>query len=289
MITSSSAGIGRKPRHHLRISAFATSFATGWVAHDLTRGLIDFGGNHGPLPEDRRRHPAPDVVSYPARARKHRNKPYLRARRPDPREIPRADLRCQHLTRPGLDAAPPPAHATELVLIVQDPDVPISKPGPGVDAIVRACLPRQHPRERTSAPQHDRTAEARQGRPWPPRAHGPHRYVFQLFAVDRRLELPQTFTLDQVIEAMSGHVIARARLDGTYRSRRAAPPLPARPPAGAARRAPSRPSGREIQETPARPNWPRRPQARAAQGVRRPAQQPARTVPTVWAPQRPSS
>jgi phosphatidylethanolamine-binding protein (PEBP) family uncharacterized protein len=49
--------------------------------------------------------------------------------------------------------------------------------------------------------------------PIPP--HGPHRYVFQLFALDRRLDLPAKFKLSDALAAMSGHVIGRARLEGT--------------------------------------------------------------------------
>jgi phosphatidylethanolamine-binding protein (PEBP) family uncharacterized protein len=53
----------------------------------------------------------------------------------------------------------------------------------------------------------------------PPRSHGPHTYVFQLFALDCRLELPDKFILADTLSAMTGHVIARARLDGTYENR----------------------------------------------------------------------
>ena len=53
----------------------------------------------------------------------------------------------------------------------------------------------------------------------PIRSHGPHSYVFQLFAVDQPPALPDSFTLDDVIGAITGHVIGRARLDGTYEIR----------------------------------------------------------------------
>ena len=55
--------------------------------------------------------------------------------------------------------------------------------------------------------------------PMPVRSHGPHAYVFQLFALDRALDLPASFTLDQVLTTIAGHVIGRARLDGTYEIR----------------------------------------------------------------------
>jgi phosphatidylethanolamine-binding protein (PEBP) family uncharacterized protein len=51
------------------------------------------------------------------------------------------------------------------------------------------------------------------------RSHGPHTYVFQLFAVDQALGLPAGFTLDNAVAAMTGHLLGRARLDGTYEIR----------------------------------------------------------------------
>ena len=53
----------------------------------------------------------------------------------------------------------------------------------------------------------------------PVRSHGPHSYVFQLFALDQAVARPDGFTLDDAIAAIKGHVIGRARLDGTYEIR----------------------------------------------------------------------
>ena len=50
-------------------------------------------------------------------------------------------------------------------------------------------------------------------------SHGPYSYVFQLFALDHRPNLPGTFTLTDALRTMTGHVIGRARLDGTYEIR----------------------------------------------------------------------
>jgi phosphatidylethanolamine-binding protein (PEBP) family uncharacterized protein len=55
--------------------------------------------------------------------------------------------------------------------------------------------------------------------PMPPGSHGPHSYVFQLFALDAPLSVRDAFTLDDVIAAMQGHLLARARLDGTYENK----------------------------------------------------------------------
>jgi phosphatidylethanolamine-binding protein (PEBP) family uncharacterized protein len=50
-------------------------------------------------------------------------------------------------------------------------------------------------------------------------SHGPHSYVFQLFAVDVPLDLPDKFGRADALRALAGHVVARARLDGTYEIR----------------------------------------------------------------------
>jgi Raf kinase inhibitor-like YbhB/YbcL family protein len=45
----------------------------------------------------------------------------------------------------------------------------------------------------------------------------PHRYVFQLYALDRRLGLSPGATPHDFRRAIEGHVLAEARLVGTYR------------------------------------------------------------------------
>ena len=68
---------------------------------------------------------------------------------------------------------------------------------------------------------HGRGGLGHRGRagPMPVPSHGPHSYVFQLFALDYQPELAGKFTLAGALHAMAGHVIARARLDGTYEIR----------------------------------------------------------------------
>jgi Raf kinase inhibitor-like YbhB/YbcL family protein len=128
---------------------------------------------------------------------------------------------------PALSWTEPPAGTAELVLIVQDPDVPIGKPAIhaltlGIDPSL-AGLPENALSSPSPVPgiRHGKGAMGRRGwaGPMPVRSHGPHAYVFQLFAVDRALDLPAGFSLDQVAAAITGHVIGRARLDGTYEIR----------------------------------------------------------------------
>ncbi len=52
--------------------------------------------------------------------------------------------------------------------------------------------------------------------PDPPPGHGPHRYCFQVFALDKALELHGSPIRTQVAHAMKGHVIAKGLLVGTY-------------------------------------------------------------------------
>lgn len=52
--------------------------------------------------------------------------------------------------------------------------------------------------------------------PRPPAGSGVHRYQLQLFALDTRLELPDDADRADLVRAMRGHVLAKARLVGTF-------------------------------------------------------------------------
>jgi phosphatidylethanolamine-binding protein (PEBP) family uncharacterized protein len=52
--------------------------------------------------------------------------------------------------------------------------------------------------------------------PDPPRGHGPHRYAFQLFALDKTLPLASRFGRSSLLSAMRGHVLARGVLVAMY-------------------------------------------------------------------------
>ena len=52
--------------------------------------------------------------------------------------------------------------------------------------------------------------------PRPPKGDRPHRYHFQLLALDRTLDLPLGATRDQLLQAAAGHVLAAGELVGTY-------------------------------------------------------------------------
>jgi Raf kinase inhibitor-like YbhB/YbcL family protein len=52
--------------------------------------------------------------------------------------------------------------------------------------------------------------------PRPPKGDRPHRYHFQVLALDRMLDLPLGATRDQLLTAAAGHVLARGDIVGTY-------------------------------------------------------------------------
>lgn len=55
--------------------------------------------------------------------------------------------------------------------------------------------------------------------PDPPTGHGPHRYVFQVYALSRAVPLQAQAEKKDVLAALKGNVLARGRLIGTYERR----------------------------------------------------------------------
>lgn len=125
---------------------------------------------------------------------------------------------------PALIWTPPPVETAELVLIVQDPDAPRRTPANhgltvGIDPSLQG-IPENGLTDPSPIPglKHGKGPLGHRGwaGPLPPRSHGPHTYVFQLFALDYHPDVPEKFSLANALDAMTGHVIARTRLDGTY-------------------------------------------------------------------------
>jgi phosphatidylethanolamine-binding protein (PEBP) family uncharacterized protein len=55
--------------------------------------------------------------------------------------------------------------------------------------------------------------------PAPPKSHGPHRYVFELFALPEPLNNPNIRTMHpRDVLSQIETVMARGRIDGTYKS-----------------------------------------------------------------------
>ena len=123
---------------------------------------------------------------------------------------------------PPLTWSQPPAGTQSFALIADDPDAPAKT---WVHWVVYNLpptlrqLPEAFPR---GAQQPDGTLQGRTdfgsvgyGGPCPP--SGTHRYFFKLYALNTLLSLPHGATAGTLEEAMKDHVLAEARLLGTYR------------------------------------------------------------------------
>jgi Raf kinase inhibitor-like YbhB/YbcL family protein len=128
----------------------------------------------------------------------------------------------------GEDVSPPlkwsnlPQGTKSVALICDDPDAPL---GTWVHWVVYGI-----PATVTELPEGVPAVEtipngARQGTndfkrvgyggPCPPKGR-PHRYVFQLYALDAELQLSPGATKKDLVNAMKGHILAEGRLIGTY-------------------------------------------------------------------------
>ncbi|MFF1572894.1 YbhB/YbcL family Raf kinase inhibitor-like protein [Leifsonia sp. NPDC058292] len=121
---------------------------------------------------------------------------------------------------PALAWSAVPSACKELVLIVEDADVPFSSPITHAASRLDPAIVALAPGDLNDGGPHG-AARAQFGRrgyhgPRPIPGHGPHAYVFQLFALDIRIPGDDSLSPATVVEAMRGHVIARGRLTGTY-------------------------------------------------------------------------
>ena len=114
----------------------------------------------------------------------------------------------------------------ELALICEDPDAP---GGTYVHWVIYGMPPTTMMLPEGLPPLSvlDRPIQAMQGKnsagttgyegPMPPKGHGWHRYYFKLYALDRQLELPAGATSEELVAAMTGHVIGQAVVMGRYK------------------------------------------------------------------------
>lgn len=118
-----------------------------------------------------------------------------------------------------------PANAEGVVLVVEDPDAP--GPEPLVHLLVWDLPPELGSIDEGlfKSPDHEGLDESL-GRnsflqtaylpPDPPTGHGPHLYAFQVFALDRKLDFDHAPGRKALVEAMTGHVLAKGVLIGAY-------------------------------------------------------------------------
>lgn len=134
----------------------------------------------------------------------------------------------------GRDKSPPLAwtgaseSVAEYALIVRDPDAPMGVwyhwvlyNIPADVTSVPAGLPRnaelQSPVQARQGLNSWQTDNVGYRGPMPPKGHGPHRYLFTVYALDTHIELaPNLATADALMAKMDGHAVARGELMGTY-------------------------------------------------------------------------
>ena len=126
---------------------------------------------------------------------------------------------------PPLEWVGVPTEAQALVLLVEDADSPTFKPLvhailgdlPPVDsALAEGALPTHGSGEERFGMGRNSYLHAAWLPPDPPRGHGPHRYAFQMFAMDEPPNFARTPGRSALVAALRGHVIARGLMVGTY-------------------------------------------------------------------------
>jgi len=137
----------------------------------------------------------------------------------------------ERYTADGEGLSPPlswsgvPAGVASLVLIVEDADAPL--PQPLVHAIVFDLRPEDGSFAEGALPSDDHEGVGLSlGRnsfmqtswlpPDPPPGHGPHRYAFQIFALEAGVEFDASPGREAVLEAIGESAVASGCLIGTY-------------------------------------------------------------------------
>ena len=100
-----------------------------------------------------------------------------------------------------------PINAEAVIVLVEDADSPT--PHPLVHAILWDL-----PGSDASLPEGSLSKDWRP--PDPPPGHGPHRYVFQVFALDSVLRFESQPDRRELLDRIRGHVIAKGLLIGVY-------------------------------------------------------------------------
>ena len=124
---------------------------------------------------------------------------------------------------PPLSFSDVPAKAGSLVLIMDDPDIPNSvKQKFGIQVWEHWIVFNIPPETREVAEGKNPSGilgkntggKNAYGGPCPPDRE--HRYLFKLYALDAKLDLPEGSSKAEVESAMKGHILAEAKLMGRY-------------------------------------------------------------------------
>jgi len=119
---------------------------------------------------------------------------------------------------PALQWTGVPANAEQLVLIMDDVDVPLPKPLVHTIAVIEPAIDGLGEGELKPGTTGVRLVKAYGDTylgPRPIPGHGPHHYRFLMFALSERVPDGVADTT-ALLRAMAGHVLARGALTGTY-------------------------------------------------------------------------
>ena len=110
---------------------------------------------------------------------------------------------------PNISFNRPPSSTTTLALIMDDPDAMVA-----VGKVWLHWL--QYHNLTESSPVEGKTdfGEIGYGGPAPP--DGRHTYIFKAYALDTELELKEGFSKQELEGAMKDHIVAEAKLTGTF-------------------------------------------------------------------------
>lgn len=111
-----------------------------------------------------------------------------------------------------------PDGTAELVLVMHDPDAPLTDGfthwvATGIDPASNGLA--EGATQGFTPGKNEVEDDAYMG-PAPPEGHGTHHYYFHLFAIDAAFSGPTPATRAQVLDAIDGHIIEQARLVGTF-------------------------------------------------------------------------
>ena len=138
--------------------------------------------------------------------------------------IPNQYASCEGQTNdsPELSWQSPPARTQSLALLVTDPDAPIGifthwvlyNLPPDMRELPEA-IRKEDPLPNGSRQGINDFGEIGYDGPCPP-GHSNHRYIFDLYALDTKLNLPKGADKKQLTDAMNGHILAHGQLTGRY-------------------------------------------------------------------------
>jgi len=134
-------------------------------------------------------------------------------------EIPRKYGYKNDNVNPPLEISGIPQDAQSLVLIMDDPDAKAAVGKVWVHWTIWNIVPNVTEIAESSTPSNSIEGktdfgEIGYGGPAPPDKR--HTYIFKLYALDSKLDLPQGSSKTQIEEAMKGHILDDAILNGTY-------------------------------------------------------------------------